>query len=168
MKAFRRPSTASYPDRSGSAGHLVSCGRYPLEPEWWRAHRRLRSCASALVEQHASTYHASEALLESLAACDLTAIRPRDGAQECLKSAPVPDILLGMKGLSDIVTSTEEILSGTPVFTGTRVPVQNLIDCLESGDSIDLFLYDFPTVKREQVIAVLEAVKREMLEAVPA
>lgn len=73
-----------------------------------------------------------------------------------------------MKGLSDIVTSTREILAGTPVFTGTRVPVQNLIDCLESGDSIDLFLYDFPTVKREQVIAVLEAVKREMLEAVPA
>ena len=83
-------------------------------------------------------------------------------------SARVPDILLGMKGLSDIITSTREILSGTPVFAGTRVPVQNLIDCLESGDSIDLFLYDFPTVRRGQVIAVLEAVKREMLEAVPA
>jgi uncharacterized protein (DUF433 family) len=73
-----------------------------------------------------------------------------------------------MKGLSEIIVSSPEILKGTPVFLGTRVPVQNLLDCLEAGDSIDLFLYDFPTVKREQVIAVLEAVKREVLEAVPA
>lgn len=73
-----------------------------------------------------------------------------------------------MKGLSTIVTSSPEILGSTPVFAGTRVPVQNLIDCLEAGDSIDLFLYDFPTVKREQVIAVLEAAKQEMLEAAPA
>ena len=73
-----------------------------------------------------------------------------------------------MKGLSSIVTSSAEILGGTPVFAGTRVPVQNLIDCLEASDSIDLFLYDFPTVKREQVVAVLEAAKQEMREAVPA
>ena len=73
-----------------------------------------------------------------------------------------------MKGLSNIVTSSDEILGGTPVFAGTRVPVRNLIDCLEAGDSIDLFLYDFPTVKREQVVAVLEAAKQEMLEAVTA
>jgi uncharacterized protein (DUF433 family) len=73
-----------------------------------------------------------------------------------------------MRGLSKIVMSSSEILGGTPVFAGTRVPVQNLLDCLEEGDSIDLFLYDFPTVKREQVIAVLEAAKQEVLEAVPA
>jgi uncharacterized protein (DUF433 family) len=73
-----------------------------------------------------------------------------------------------MKGLSNIVTSSTEILGGTPVFAGTRVPVQNLIDCLEAGDSIDLFLYDFPTVKCEQVLAVLEAAKQEMLKAVTA
>ena len=73
-----------------------------------------------------------------------------------------------MKGLSKIVTSSPDILGKTPVFAGTRVPVQNLIDSLEAGDSIDLFLYDFPTVKREQVIAVLEAAKQEVLEAVPA
>jgi hypothetical protein len=41
-------------------------------------------------------------------------------------------------------------------------------ECLEAGDSIDIFLYDFPTVKREQVIAVLEAAKREVLEVAPA
>lgn len=73
-----------------------------------------------------------------------------------------------MKGLSKIIASSPDILNGTPVFAGTRVPVQNLLDCLEAGDSIDLFLYDFPTVQREQVIAVLEAVKREVQETVPA
>ena len=73
-----------------------------------------------------------------------------------------------MKGLANIITSSPDVLGGTPVFAGTRVPAQNLLDCLEEGDSIDLFLYDFPTVKLEQVVAVLEAAKREMLEAVPA
>jgi uncharacterized protein (DUF433 family) len=73
-----------------------------------------------------------------------------------------------MKGLSKIIVSSPDILKGTPVFSGTRVPVQNLLDCLEAGDSIDLFLYDFPTVRREQVIAVLEAAKQELLEVVPA
>ena len=76
--------------------------------------------------------------------------------------------MMNMKGLSKIIMSSPDILKGTPVFSGTRVPVQNLLDCLEAGDSIDLFLYDFPTVKREQVIAVLEAAKQEVLEAVPA
>ncbi len=73
-----------------------------------------------------------------------------------------------MKGLANIITSSPDVLGGTPVFAGTRVPAQNLLDCLEEGDSIDPFLYDFPTVKREQVVAVLEAAKRDMLETVPA
>ena len=73
-----------------------------------------------------------------------------------------------MKDLGKIVSASKEVLGGTPVFVGTRVPVRNLIDCLEAGDSIDLFLYDFPTVRREQVIAVLESAKRDLLEAVPA
>lgn len=66
----------------------------------------------------------------------------------------------------NVITSSSDILGGTPVFAGTRVPVQNLIDCLEAGDSIDLFLYDFPTVSREQVIAVLEAAKERILAPV--
>ena len=70
--------------------------------------------------------------------------------------------------LNRIIVCDSGTLGGTPVFSGTRVPFQNLIDCLEAGDSIDLFLYDFPTVKREQVLAVLEAAKQEMLEAVTA
>ncbi|MEI6168818.1 MAG: DUF433 domain-containing protein [bacterium] len=73
-----------------------------------------------------------------------------------------------MNHLKQTVVSDPAILGGTPVFEGTRVPVQNLIACLEAGDSIDLFLYDFPSVKRNQVIAVLEAAKQDLLEAVPA
>lgn len=56
-------------------------------------------------------------------------------------------------------------MSGTPVFTGTRVPVQSLIDCLEAGDSIDDFLEGFPTVMRDQVIAFLEEAKDRMIMA---
>lgn len=56
-----------------------------------------------------------------------------------------------------IVTVDPDIMSGTPVFTGTRVPVQNLVDYLEEGDSIDDFLEGFPSVSREQVFAFLDA-----------
>jgi uncharacterized protein (DUF433 family) len=66
--------------------------------------------------------------------------------------------------MKSVVTSSREIMSGTPVFAGTRVPVQTLIDCLESGDSIDEFLEGFPTVSREQVIAFLEEVKEQVIE----
>ena len=57
-------------------------------------------------------------------------------------------------------------MGGTPVFAGTRVPVQTLLDYLEGGETIDDFLEGFPTVKREQVIAFLEAAtKRELAAA---
>jgi uncharacterized protein (DUF433 family) len=56
-------------------------------------------------------------------------------------------------------------MSGAPVFAGTRVPVQTLIDCLEAGDSINDFLEGFPTVSRDQVIAFLEEAKRRMVAA---
>jgi uncharacterized protein (DUF433 family) len=64
---------------------------------------------------------------------------------------------------SDIISTSPDIMSGTPVFSGTRVPVQSLIDCLEGGDSIDEFLEGFPTVSREQVIAFLEEAKKRMI-----
>jgi len=63
-----------------------------------------------------------------------------------------------------VIHSDPDILDGTPVFVGTRVPLQNLIDYLEAGDSLDEFLDDFPSVSREQVIAALE-LAREALEA---
>ena len=56
-----------------------------------------------------------------------------------------------------IITVDPDIMSGTPVFARTRVPVQNLIDYLEEGDSIDDFLEGFPSVSRDQVIAFLDA-----------
>ena len=62
-----------------------------------------------------------------------------------------------------IVTSSPDILSGTPVFAGTRVPVQALIDYLEGGETIDDFLTGFPTVRREQVVAFLEEATARMI-----
>jgi uncharacterized protein (DUF433 family) len=58
-----------------------------------------------------------------------------------------------------VIVRDPEILSGMPVFSGTRVPAKNLIDYLEHGRSVDEFLDDFPTVSRAQVIAALEEVK---------
>ncbi len=55
-----------------------------------------------------------------------------------------------------IVVVDPEIQSGAPVFSGTRVPIQNLFDYLEEGDALDVFLEQFPTVTREMAIAVLE------------
>jgi uncharacterized protein (DUF433 family) len=63
-----------------------------------------------------------------------------------------------------VVHSDPEILGGTPVFIGTRVPVKNLYDYLEAGDSLVEFLDDFPSVTRELAVAVLE-LGREMIEA---
>jgi uncharacterized protein (DUF433 family) len=68
--------------------------------------------------------------------------------------------------LKGIIHSDPEIMGGTPVFVGTRVPLQNLIDYLEGGESIEDFLDGFPSVKHEQVIAVIEAAKLKMLETV--
>ena len=62
-----------------------------------------------------------------------------------------------------IITASPDILSGSSVFAGTRVPVNTLIDSLEAGDSIDLFLYDFPSVARIQVVATLELTKEKLL-----
>ena len=69
---------------------------------------------------------------------------------------------LGLMG-QVIVTSSPDVLSGTPVFAGTRVPIQTLIDYLEGGETIDDFLVGFPTVKREQVVAFLEEATARMV-----
>ncbi len=58
-----------------------------------------------------------------------------------------------------LITVSPDRLGGTPVFAGTRVPVQSLIDYLEGGDTLDQFLVDFPSVSREHAIAVLELAK---------
>ena len=66
--------------------------------------------------------------------------------------------------LESVIHSDPEILGGAPVFAGTRVPVQSLFDHREAGDSIGDFLEGFPSVRREQVLAVLEESRRELLQ----
>ncbi len=67
-----------------------------------------------------------------------------------------------------IVSSSRDVMGGTPVFAGTRVPVQTLLDYLEAGDSIDDFLKGFPTVRRAQVLAFLEKATESLVAASPA
>lgn len=66
--------------------------------------------------------------------------------------------------ISDLIISNPEILGGKPVFKGTRVPVLNLIEYLESGYSIDEFLLGFPTVKKNQAKQVLNLLSRQILK----
>ena len=64
-----------------------------------------------------------------------------------------------------LIVCSPDIMGGTPVFAGTRVPVQTLLDYLEGGETIDDFLEGFPTVSREQVLAFLEEAKDRMVAA---
>lgn len=65
--------------------------------------------------------------------------------------------------MTKVIQSDPEILGGTPVFSGTRVPVQNLIEYLEAGETLDTFLDAFPSVSREQAIAVLELAREAII-----
>ncbi len=58
--------------------------------------------------------------------------------------------------MKDVINRNPNILGGTPVFTGTRVPVRILIEYLEAGDSLDDFLYQHPSVSREQAVQLIE------------
>jgi len=65
--------------------------------------------------------------------------------------------------MSNLITVNKEILGGTPVFTGTRVPVKNLFDYLETGEPLEEFLIDFPSVTKEQAVAVITAAEQLLL-----
>lgn len=65
-----------------------------------------------------------------------------------------------------VISRHPEVMGGTPVFSGTRVPVQTLLDYLEAGESIDDFLEGFPSVRREQVIAFLETAADRLVASV--
>jgi uncharacterized protein (DUF433 family) len=67
---------------------------------------------------------------------------------------------------NSVISRRPDVMGGTPVFTGTRVPVQTLLDYLEAGDSIDDFLGGFPSVSREQVIDFLEQAKDRLVATV--
>jgi len=62
--------------------------------------------------------------------------------------------------MNKIINIDPEILSGTPVFTGTRVPVKKLFDYLETDETLETFLDDFPSVKREQALSILEIAEK--------
>jgi uncharacterized protein (DUF433 family) len=68
-----------------------------------------------------------------------------------------------MTRLSDILHSDPDILGGTPVFVGTRVPIQSLFDYLEGGETLDEFLRQFPSVRRDQAIAALDLARATFL-----
>lgn len=65
-----------------------------------------------------------------------------------------------MSATSAVVHSDPDILGGTPVFVGTRVPVRTLLDHLEAGDALNVFLEDFPSVTREQAVTELQLAKQ--------
>ncbi len=70
--------------------------------------------------------------------------------------------------LAEVVQVSSEVMSGAPVFRGTRVPVQTLLDHLEAGESLDAFLAQFPTVRREQAIRFLKLASKAALAALSA
>jgi uncharacterized protein (DUF433 family) len=91
----------------------------------------------------------------------------RNFSSSTLLSVDFLDLVLALSEIQavsqSVVKIDPEIMSGAPCFAGTRVPIQNLIDYLEGGDSIDEFLEDFPSVAREQVISFLEEAKESVL-----
>lgn len=68
--------------------------------------------------------------------------------------------------MAGVVSINPEIMHGMPCFTGTRVPVETLLDYIESGDTLDNFLQDFSTVSRDQAVQFLELGKAQLIECV--
>lgn len=87
-----------------------------------------------------------------------SSLRSRRGAKICGMNTEVE---------TQVITRSPDVMSGTPVFAGTRVPVQTIIDYLAGGHSLDEFLDDFPTVRREQALELLHQIK-QMLVGAPA
>jgi uncharacterized protein (DUF433 family) len=91
----------------------------------------------------------------------------RDRAASPPQIAYLRDVTADQKAiLAGVVSVDAGIMHGTPSFTGTRVPVQTLLDFIEDGDTIDSFLRDFSTVTREQAISFLELAKEQLIESV--
>ena len=82
-------------------------------------------------------------------------------------NARLPKVVRGgsLTGMKPPISTAPDVLGGTPVFAGTRVPVQTLLDYLKAGESIDDFLEGFPSVSRDQVIAFLEMAKDRLIES---
>jgi uncharacterized protein (DUF433 family) len=89
-------------------------------------------------------------------ASPVEALRAQDGRRSFAGARP-------MKHTESVIQSDPEIMGGTPVFVGTRVPFQTLLDYLEGGQPLAEFLDDFPTVSRDQAVAALEQAKEALL-----
>lgn len=70
-----------------------------------------------------------------------------------------------MSKAAAVVESRPDVLGGTPVFAGTRVPIRNFIDYLEAGDSLSVFLESFPSVTKDQAIAALEMARSSLMDS---
>jgi uncharacterized protein (DUF433 family) len=68
---------------------------------------------------------------------------------------------------NQVITIDTEILGGTPVFSGTRVPVRFFFEYIESGETMDEFLFNFPTVKKDQALQLLEIAEKLIIKQVP-
>src|SRR4029077_18128802 len=89
--------------------------------------------------------------------------RPVVHSTSCLRGVPMPEGRPLTLADGSVIHSDSEILGGTPVFVGIRVPVQTLVDYLEGGYSIDGFLDNFPSVRREQVNSFLKQATQALL-----
>lgn len=76
--------------------------------------------------------------------------------------------MTALRGVDEVVSVDPEVMSGAPVFRGTRVPIQTLLDHLEAGDPLEVFLKDFPTVSREIAIRFLELAGEAVVTALHA
>jgi uncharacterized protein (DUF433 family) len=70
---------------------------------------------------------------------------------------------IGPMTLDQVISTDPDVQGGAPVFAGTRVPLKNLMDYLEAGDSLEVFLDDFPSVTREQAVAALELAQEALV-----
>ena len=90
--------------------------------------------------------------------------RVSPSAVPCVARLPSAPRERGLTCMKPPISTGADVLGGTAVFAGTRVPIQTLLDYLEAGESIDDFLDGFPSVSREQVIAFLEMAKDRLIE----
>lgn len=126
------------------------------------AHGRILRFSFCDGKPQLSTHNAPDQARPKAVAC----IRKLDASQSSGHRSSVGRCRIGGVAILDaVIHSDPNILGGTPVFRGTRVPLKNLVDYLAAGDSVDEFLDHFPSVKREQAMAILELAAKELLPA---
>ena len=112
---------------------------------------------AAVAKEVASSFHSPTALFMAAPREHCTRYAPLQ------KPATLDRMTTALRFPEDVVHSDPERLGGTPVFVGTRVPVQSLFDYLEAGDSLEEFLHQFPSVRREQAISALDYARDQVM-----